>query len=82
MVFFFPLRGPRQQQKRKMIQQDIADISRTVVQKCKAGQQNYSSSCIPERKLIFLLSSVCSPAAMSRTDILSSQTDMDDTETS
>lgn len=79
---FFPLRGPRQQQKRKMIQQATADISRIVAQKCEAGQQNYPSSCIPKSKLICLFSSVYNPTAMSRTDILNSQTNMDDTETS
>lgn len=78
-LFCFSLRGPRQQQ--KMIQQATADISRIVVQKCKAGQQNYSYSCIPESKLIFLFSSVYNLTAMSRINILNSQTEMDDTET-
>lgn len=77
-----PLKGPKQRQKREMIQQTAADISRITVQKCEAGQQNYFSSCIPESKLIFLFSSVYNPTAMSRIDILNSQTNMDDTDTS
>lgn len=81
-MVILPLKGSRQQQKRKMIQPTAADISRIIVQKCEAGQQNYFSSCIPESKLIFLFSSVYNPTAMSRIDILNSQTNMDDTDTS
>ena len=49
-----------------------------MVQKCEAGRQKYSSSCIPESKLIFLFSSVYNPTTMSRTDILNRQTDVDE----
>lgn len=63
-----------------MNQHSAADISRIMVQKCEAGQQNHSSSCIPGSKLIFLSSSVYNLTAVERIDTLSSQTDRADIE--